>query len=75
MTPERRLRLQHFVVQPVLSWDDGDDLSPGPWVQAQPVTLAGLRDLLDEWPAKLAELQAQASPPAAETNTASREEQ
>jgi hypothetical protein len=57
---EPRLRLQHFIVQPVLVWDDGNDLTPGPQVQPQPLTVAGLRELAEEWPAKLAELQAQA---------------
>lgn len=56
----KRLRLQHFVVQPVLVWDDGETLSPGPPVQAQALTLEGTRDLVETWPAKLAELQAAA---------------
>lgn len=54
---ERRLRLQHFLVQPVVVWDDGSELTPGPPVQPQPLTLAGLRDLADTWPEKLAELE------------------
>ena len=56
---ERRLRLQHFVVQPVLVWDDGEELAPGPPVQPQSLTYAGLRDLAEHWPATLAELEAQ----------------
>lgn len=55
-----RLRLQHFVVQPVLVWDDGNDLVPGPAVEPQPLTLQGLRDLGESWPDKLAELERQA---------------
>jgi hypothetical protein len=57
---EPRLRLQHFIVQPVLVWDDGNELTPGPQVQPQPLTVAGMRDLAEDWPAKLAELQARA---------------
>lgn len=56
----KRLRLQHFVVQPVLVWDDGETLSPGPPVQAQALTLEGAQDLVETWPSKLAELQAAA---------------
>lgn len=28
----RRLRISHVIVQPVLVWDDGEELSPGPTV-------------------------------------------
>jgi hypothetical protein len=58
---EPRLRLQHFIVQPVLSWDDGEDLTPGPVVQPQSLSYAGLRELVEGWPEKLAQLQAQAA--------------
>jgi hypothetical protein len=44
----------------VLVWDDGNELTPGPQVQPQPLTIAGLRDLVEHWPEKLAELQARA---------------
>ena len=57
---DRRLRLQHFVVQPVVVWDDGEELLPGPPIEPQPLTLAGLRDLADTWTAKLAELEQRA---------------
>lgn len=54
-----RLRLNHFVVQVVLSVDDGENLNPGPAVQPQVLTLAGLRDLASNWPQRFAELEAQ----------------
>lgn len=59
-TPERKLRLQHFVVQPVVVWDDGETLLPAPPVQPQPVTLEGLGELARGWPGQLAEMQKQA---------------
>lgn len=47
MSDQPRLRVAHVIVQPVLAWDDGEELSPGP--QASPITvplsaLAGLAD-------------------------------
>lgn len=56
-----KLRVLHFIVQPVLVWDDGSHLAPGPVVEPQALTLHGLRDLVDNWPAKLRELEAKAS--------------
>lgn len=37
-----RLRVSHVIVRPVLLWDDGEDLTPGPETHAMVVTLAGL---------------------------------
>lgn len=60
------VRLLHFVVQPVLVTDDGE-LSAGPPVQPSTLTLAGLRDLVDNWGEHLASIEAQiASPPGRE---------
>lgn len=53
-----RLRLQHFIVQPVLVSDDGETLTPGPGIEPQPLTLTGLQDLAKSWPEKLTDLQA-----------------
>lgn len=36
---ERRLRVAHVIIQPVLVWDDGEELAPGPPVQPQTVPL------------------------------------
>lgn len=56
----KRIRLQHFIVQPVLVLDDGEEFTPGPRIEPQPLTLAGLRDLVERWPENLAELQSRA---------------
>ena len=53
---QRKLRLIHFVVQPVLVWDNGEELAPGPQIEPQAVTLAGLRELAENWDAKLDEI-------------------
>jgi hypothetical protein len=75
VSDERRLRLQHFVVQPVLVYDDGDELSPAPPVDPQALTLVGLRELAENWPAKLAELDGQAAMAQLEAAAAMRETQ
>ena len=54
-----RLRLQHVLVQPVLVIDDGETLLPGPPVQPQALTRAGLQELLETWPERLQALQQQ----------------
>lgn len=56
----RRLRVLHVIVQPVLVWDDGETLTPGP--QASPVQLpvAEVATLAERLPAEIANLQAQA---------------
>lgn len=41
----RRLRVVHVVVQPVLVWDDGVELTPGPTVDAVTVPLSALPGL------------------------------
>lgn len=55
----RRLRVAHLVVQPVLVWDDGDELTPGPQVQAVTVPLSGVAGLVEAMPEELARLEAQ----------------
>lgn len=55
----RKLRVSHVIVQPVLVWDDGTELAPGP--QAQPVQLP--LSALPGLPAQiLAELDTQQQP-------------
>lgn len=44
----RRLRVAHVLVQPVLVWDDGDELTPGPDAQPVQVPLSGLAGLADQ---------------------------
>ena len=52
----RRLRVAHVVVQPVLVWDDGEELTPGPGVQPLSLSLSAF----PEFPQQLAEQLAEA---------------
>jgi hypothetical protein len=66
----RRLRIAQLVVNPVLIWDDGETIEPGPQLNPIPVTLGGLADLAASLPAEVAALEAQlllgqAAPPPA----------
>lgn len=56
---ERRLRVAHVIVQPVLVWDDGEELSPGPQVQAQQLPLSALVSMPDQVRAQLVEIEQQ----------------
>jgi len=55
----RRLRVAHVIVQPVLVWDDGEELAPGPQAQPQQVCLSALPDLPEMLLAQLAEIEQQ----------------
>lgn len=55
---ERKLRLQHVLVQPVLVWDDGEELAPGPELKQFATPLSRLAAIADSFPAELAALQA-----------------
>lgn len=52
----RRLRIAHVIVQPVLVWDDGEELQPGP--ECQPFTrpLSQLAELAMSLPSEVAAL-------------------
>lgn len=54
--PPRRLRIQHISVHPVLVWDDGEEITAGPELQAVTVPLSAARALLDQMPAEVARL-------------------
>lgn len=54
----RRLRIAHLIVQPVLVWDDGEELSPGPAAQPLTVPLSQLVVLAEQLPAEVAALAA-----------------
>ena len=54
-----KLRLLHFIVQPVLVFDDGEQFTPGPTIEPQPATLEGLRQLAVDWPERISEIEAQ----------------
>lgn len=38
----RRLRVLHVLIQPVLVWDDGETLTPGPLADPTPLLLPDL---------------------------------
>jgi hypothetical protein len=59
----RRLRIAHVIVQPVLAWDDGEELAPGPPVQPLQVPLSALAILAAEFARQVADME-QAPPPA-----------
>lgn len=55
-----KLRIAHLVIQPVLVLDDGEELSPGPQLDAAPVTISQFEDYV----AKLREFVQQQNEPA-----------
>lgn len=57
----RRLRVAHILVQPVLVWDDGENLAPGPPLQPQTLPLADMPAFLDGIPAELERLALEAA--------------
>jgi hypothetical protein len=59
----KRLRIAQVVVQPVLTWDDGDELTPGPQVQPVTVPLSALAEMAERLPAEVEKIAAQAEPP------------
>jgi len=50
------IRLLHFVVQPVLVSDEGEELTQVPPVSPQVLTLTQLAALVQDWPTHLAGL-------------------
>lgn len=56
----RQLRISHVVVKPVVVWDDGEELSPGPDIQPVSVPVSALAGLAERFPAELANIAAQA---------------
>lgn len=62
----RKLRISHILVQPVIVWDDGEELSPGPATQPTQVKPSDLATLLphvlDQIAQAEAELLAQEAP-------------
>lgn len=41
------IRIAHVIVQPVLVYDDGEELAPGPTAAAKPVAVSALAGLAD----------------------------
>ena len=44
MTKHRKLRISHLVIQPILVWDDGEELTPGPEIANINVPLSMLSE-------------------------------
>lgn len=53
-----KLRIAHLVVQPVLVWDDGEELTPGPELGQIMIPLSKLGDFAGSLPAEVAALAA-----------------
>lgn len=47
------LRLQAVVIQPVLLWDDGEELTPGPEIEPAMLTLSKANEWLANLPAEI----------------------
>lgn len=56
---DRKLRVLHVLVQPVLVYDDGEELHPGPQTQPQMVSLRELAEMGDRVRAEVAAFEAQ----------------
>lgn len=52
-----KLRISHVIVQPVLVWDDGEELTPGPELGQIAVTLSKVAPFVGGLPAEVAALQ------------------
>jgi hypothetical protein len=51
-----RLRLSHIVIQPVLVYDDGEEFTPGPELNAAHLLLPQAVDMLATLPAEVEKL-------------------
>jgi hypothetical protein len=49
-----KLRVSHVIVQPVLVWDDGEELKPGPQAQPVQLPLSALAGMADQIKAEIA---------------------
>lgn len=56
---EKRLRLLHLLVQPVLVWDDGSELTAGPDSQARALSLSDAQQVIARMPTEIEQLGAQ----------------
>lgn len=54
-----KLRIAHIIVQPVLVWDDGEELSAGPETKPQAVPVSKVPELLAALPGEVARLEAE----------------
>lgn len=66
---EKRLRLAHVLVQPVLVWDDGDEMVPGPQLNTHQLRASELAEFAANLPGEVEKLAAQLHDQAAETDS------
>ena len=52
-----KLRIAHLVIQPVLVWDDGEELTPGPEIGTINIPLSRLNELIESLPGEVAGIQ------------------
>lgn len=57
---EKKLRISHIIIQPVLFWDDGEELTAGPPLEPLTMTLAKAIAALQTMPADLLNLEKEA---------------
>ena len=53
-----KLRVSHVLVQPILTWDDGEELTPGPQATPVQIPLSALAGLADQIRKEIAEQEA-----------------
>ena len=54
-----KLRIAQLIVQPVLVWDNGEELTPGPELNQIAIPLSKLSELSESLPAEILALQEQ----------------
>lgn len=57
----RRLRIARVIVQPVLVWDDGDELTDGPIIDPVQLPLSAVPGFIDSLPEQVAGIADQVS--------------
>lgn len=52
----KRLRIAHIIIQPVVAWDDGEELQPGPGIDAVTLSPSAAAEFIANLPSQVAEL-------------------
>lgn len=55
--PEKTVRLDGFLIQPVLKVDDGEELLPGPQTNQVLLPLSKMQEFVDGWPEQMEKIQ------------------
>lgn len=55
----KRLRIARIIVQPILVWDDGEELTDGPIVDPVQLPLSAVPGFIDSLPEQVAEIEEQ----------------